>query len=88
MNLHKHQLYLLEQHSESFKVFSASIKGLTLRVNPLLWIWPLYMLLVDGQLIDLTTLFIYVFMYPPLLKSTNTTYSTKCKQATYCTKYW
>jgi len=33
MNLHKHQLYLLEQHSKSFKVFSASIKGLTLKVN-------------------------------------------------------
>ena len=23
MNLHKHQLYLLEQHSESFKMWSA-----------------------------------------------------------------
>jgi len=23
MNLHKHQLYLLEQHSESFKIWSA-----------------------------------------------------------------
>jgi len=26
MNLHKHQLYLLEQHSESFKVCSAIIR--------------------------------------------------------------
>ena len=26
MNLHKHQLYLLEQHSESFKVWSAIIR--------------------------------------------------------------
>jgi len=25
MNLHKHQLYLLEQHSESFKIWSAII---------------------------------------------------------------
>jgi len=25
MNLHKHQLYLLEQHSESFKIWSARI---------------------------------------------------------------
>ena len=29
----------------------------------------------------------YLFIYPPLLKSTHTTYRTKCKQATYCTKY-
>ena len=28
----------------------------------------------------------YLFIYPPLLESTNTTYRTKCKQATYCTK--
>jgi len=26
MNLHKHQLYLLEQHSESFKSWSAIIR--------------------------------------------------------------
>jgi len=26
MNLHKHQLYLLEQHSESFKIWSAVIR--------------------------------------------------------------
>jgi len=26
MNLHKHQLYLLEQHSETFKIWSAIIK--------------------------------------------------------------
>ena len=26
MNLHKHQLYLLEQHKESFKSWSAIIK--------------------------------------------------------------
>jgi len=26
MNLHKHQLYLLKQHSESFKMCSASIR--------------------------------------------------------------
>ena len=26
MNLHKHQLYLLEQHSESFKIWSAIIR--------------------------------------------------------------
>jgi len=25
MNLHKHQLYLLEQHSESFKIWSAVV---------------------------------------------------------------
>jgi len=25
MNLHKHQLYLLEQHTESFKIWSAII---------------------------------------------------------------
>jgi len=25
MNLHKHQLYLLEQHNESFKIWSAVI---------------------------------------------------------------
>jgi len=31
--------------------------------------------------------FYYLFAYPPLLKRTNTTYRTKCKQATYCTKY-
>jgi len=30
----------------------------------------------------------YLFIYPPLLKSTHTTYRTKCKQATNCTKYW
>jgi len=33
VNLHKHQLYLLEQHSESFKV-GQQLLGLTLRVNP------------------------------------------------------
>jgi len=26
MNLHKHQLYLLEQHSKSFKIWSAIIR--------------------------------------------------------------
>jgi len=26
MNLHKHQLYLLEQHSESFEIWSANIR--------------------------------------------------------------
>jgi len=26
MNLHKYQLYLLEQHSESFKIWSAIIR--------------------------------------------------------------
>ena len=26
MNLHKHQLYLLEEHSESFKIWSAVIR--------------------------------------------------------------
>jgi len=26
MNLHKHQLYLLEQHSESFKMWSAIMR--------------------------------------------------------------
>jgi len=26
MNLHKHQLYLLKQHSESFKMWSAIIR--------------------------------------------------------------
>jgi len=26
MNLHKHKLYLLEQHSESFKIWSAIIR--------------------------------------------------------------
>ena len=26
MNLHKHQLYLLEPHSESFKIWSAIIR--------------------------------------------------------------
>ena len=34
------------------------------------------------------SLTIYLFVFPPLLNSTNTTYTTKCKQATYCTKYW
>jgi len=34
MNLHKHQLYLLEQHSESFKIWSAVI-----RINTWLWDW-------------------------------------------------
>jgi len=33
------------------------------------------------------SIFIYIFIYPPLLKSTHTTYRIKCKQATYCTKY-
>jgi len=30
----------------------------------------------------------YLFIYPPLLKSTHTRYRTKCKKTTYCTKYW
>jgi len=34
MTLHKHQLYLLEQHSESFKKSDQQLLGLTLRVNP------------------------------------------------------
>ena len=33
MNLHKHQLYLLEQHSKSLKN-GQQLFGLTLRVNP------------------------------------------------------
>ena len=40
MNLHKHQLYLLEQHSESFKIRSAIIrintegKSLIMKLGP------------------------------------------------------
>ena len=40
MNLHKHQLYLLEQHSESFKSWSAIIrintegKSLIIKLSP------------------------------------------------------
>jgi len=38
MNLHKHQLYLLEQHSESLKSRSAIIR-INTQVNPWLWNW-------------------------------------------------
>ena len=40
MNLHKHQLYLLEQHSESFNIWSAIIrintegKSLIMKLGP------------------------------------------------------
>ena len=40
MHLHKHQLYLLEQHSESFKIWSAIIrintegKSLIMKLGP------------------------------------------------------
>jgi len=37
VNLHKHQLYLLEQHRETLKILVSNYKsvlGLTLRVNP------------------------------------------------------
>ena len=40
MNLHKYQLYLLEQHSESFKIWSANIrintegKSLIMKLGP------------------------------------------------------
>ena len=40
MNLHKHQLYLLEQHNESFKIWSAIIsiniegKSLIMKLGP------------------------------------------------------
>ena len=40
MNLHKHQLYLLEQHRESFKIWSAIIrintegKSLIMKLGP------------------------------------------------------
>ena len=40
MNLYKHQLYLLEQHSESFKIWSAIIrintegKSLIMKLGP------------------------------------------------------
>jgi len=40
MNLHKHQLYLLKQHSESFKIWSAIIrittegKSLIMKLGP------------------------------------------------------
>ena len=40
-----------------------------------------------GPLKHFWTTMRYLFVYPPLLKSTNTTYRTKCKQATYCTNY-
>ena len=42
MNLHKHQLYLFEQHSESFNVWSAVIrintegKSLIMKLGPFL----------------------------------------------------
>ena len=38
MNLHKHQPYLLKQHSESFK-YGQQLLGLALKVNPWLWNW-------------------------------------------------
>jgi len=44
MNLHKHQLYLLELHSESFKIWSAIIrididgKSLIMKLGPVLLI--------------------------------------------------
>jgi len=40
MNLHKHQLYLLKQHSETFKIWSAIIrintdgKSLIMKLGP------------------------------------------------------
>jgi len=38
MNLYKHQLYSLEQHSESFKIWSAIIR-IKSEGNPWLWNW-------------------------------------------------
>ena len=44
MNLHKHQLYLLEQHSESFKSCSAIIrintegKSLIMKLGPVAFV--------------------------------------------------
>jgi len=40
MNLHKHQLYSLEQHNESFKIWSAiirintEVKSLIMKLGP------------------------------------------------------
>jgi len=45
MNLHKHQLYLLEQHSESFNICSAIIrintegKSLIMKLGPGVYTW-------------------------------------------------
>ena len=47
MNLHKYQLCLLEQHSESFKIWSTNIrintegKSLIMKLDPGLDIWVL-----------------------------------------------
>ena len=38
MNLHKYQLYLLEQHSESFKIWSA-ISEINTEGTSLIWNW-------------------------------------------------
>ena len=44
MNLHTHQLYLFEQHSESFKIWSAIIKintegkSMIMKLGPGIWV--------------------------------------------------
>ena len=45
--VHKHQLYLLEQHSESFWNFGQTLLGLTLKVNSWLWNWAPGRILLD-----------------------------------------
>ena len=48
MNLHTYQLYLLEQHSESFKIWSAIIrtntegKSLIMKLDPVILCIPMY----------------------------------------------
>ena len=64
MNLHKHQLYLLEQHSESFKIWSAIIrintegKSLIMKLGPdsLIIIPPHLLAALVAIVLPLTTL--------------------------------
>ena len=46
MNLHKHQLYLLERHSESFKIWSAIIRINTEGKSSIMKLGPVYSLRV------------------------------------------
>jgi len=63
MNLHKHQLYLLEQHSEAFKIWSAIIRINTEGKSSIMNLGPSYLRISRLTILTITTVLLWVFYH-------------------------
>ena len=73
MNLHKHRLYLFEQHSESFKIWSTIIR-INSECNPWLWNWAWNILIEKYSILQITW-FYFTFVVVVLATTADKLYS-------------